>query len=171
MDIPNTGLIEKLKGDVFYRETIIDSFCTGITLSSSIRDLLEYVIDNKLHLFDRYDFMGALYDGENDTIELILPTIRLVWSKFFVNYPSIFQSKLDKLELYQLMFNIDEFIDYLIDMFIKSKSLLLNFENLDRTSETLTLIVNNYVAMIVKRALESKDVKREIRDIKINKIL
>jgi hypothetical protein len=50
-----------------------------------------------------------------------------------------------------MYFNLDEFIDYLIDMFVKSKDCLQHFEHIDRTSETLTLIVDNYVADLVQR--------------------
>ena len=50
-----------------------------------------------------------------------------------------------------MYFNPDEFIDYLVDMFIISKDCLQHFEHIDRTSETLTLIVDNYVAGLVQR--------------------
>jgi hypothetical protein len=167
----NIFFIENVRSDKAYKEVLLDTLCTGVTLSSSLRDLLEYVIDHKLQLFDRYEFMGSLYTGDDDTIDLILPSIKRVWGKIYVDYPTIFSSKLNRLELFQQMFNIDEFIDYLIDKFIKSKGLLLEFESLDRTSETLTLIVNNYIGTLVKRTLDSKDIKKDIRDFKINKII
>jgi hypothetical protein len=50
-----------------------------------------------------------------------------------------------------MYFNLDKFIDYLIDMFVKSKDCLQHFEHIDRTSETLTLIVDNYIAGLVQR--------------------
>jgi hypothetical protein len=52
-------------------------------------------------------------------------------------------------------FNADEFIDYLIDMFIKSKNCLEHFEHIDRTVETLTLIVDNYVAGLVQKVINT----------------
>jgi hypothetical protein len=36
-------------------------------------------------------------------------------------------------------------------MFVKSKDCLQHFEHIDRTSETLTLIVDNYIAGLVQR--------------------
>ena len=36
-------------------------------------------------------------------------------------------------------------------MFVKSKDCLQHFEHIDRTSETLTLIVDNYIADLVQR--------------------
>jgi hypothetical protein len=64
-----------------------------------------------------------------------------------------------------MYFNVDEFIDYLIDMFIKSKDCLQQFEHIDRTAETLTLIVDNYIAGLVQRVLNVNDHVQEIEAI------
>jgi hypothetical protein len=76
-----------------------------------------------------------------------------------------------RLELYQLSFNIDDFIEYLIDMFNKTKNLLIHFEFLDKTQETLTLIVDNYVAKLVNGVTTCDDIAKEIRDLKIQKVV
>jgi hypothetical protein len=62
-----------------------------------------------------------------------------------------------------MYFNADEFIDYLIDMFSKSKDCLQHFEHIDRTSETLTLIVDNYVAGLVQQVIDIEDHEEAIQ--------
>ena len=69
-----------------------------------------------------------------------------------------------------MYFNPDEFIDYLVDMFIISKDCLQHFEHIDRTSETLTLIVDNYVAGLVQRVRDVENHQEAIDNV-VNKIL
>jgi hypothetical protein len=56
-----------------------------------------------------------------------------------------------------------------------SKSCLDIFEYLDRTSQTLELIVDNYIAKIVKSVLDASDINKDIekfqRDKKIKKLI
>jgi hypothetical protein len=47
-------------------------------------------------------------------------------------------------------------------MFIKSKDCLQHFEHIDRTAETLTLIVDNYVASLVQKVLDIEDHEQAI---------
>ena len=64
-------------------------------------------------------------------------------------------------------------------MLKKTKSCLIHFDKLDRTVETLTLIVDNYIANLVEKTKECNDIEKEIasiklqreRDIKINNIV
>ena len=147
--------------DEQYKKAIIDALCQGIDNQYlySFKSLLEYVVDEKYHLFDREEFKGALYLDEDETLDLVLPAIRRVFGKVFIDPPTLFKdsaygrvlSENLRYKLFIMYFNLDEFIDYLIDMFVKSKDCLQHFEHIDRTSETLTLIVDNYVAGLVKR--------------------
>lgn len=167
------SIIKRLIVDHQYKEAVLDSLCLGVVKSSSLRDVLEYVIVNKLHLFNNDKFKSLSYDDEDDIQELILPVIKRAWGKVFVDTPQLFNSSLpddNRLELYQLSFDIDEFIDYLIDIFDKAKNCLNIFENLDKTKETLSLIVDNYIAGLVLSVLKSDDIKIDIRDFKIKKI-
>ena len=142
-----------------YRKAIVDALCQGVDAQyiPSFKSLLEYVI-TKYDLFDRDEFKGALYLDEDETLDLILPAVRRVFGKIFIDPPTLFKdSSYVKIpeslryKLFMMYFNADEFIDYLIDMFIRSKDCLQHFEHIDRTSETLTLIVDNYVAGLVQR--------------------
>ena len=144
-----------------YRKAIVDALCQGIDsqYTPSFKSLLEYVIKEKYDLFDRDEFKGALYLDEDETLDLILPAVRRVFGKVFIDPPTLFKDASYgralpenlRYKLFMMYFNPDEFIDYLVDMFIRSKDCLQHFEHIDRTSETLTLIVDNYVASLVQR--------------------
>ena len=171
--------------DVDYKKTIIDTLCQGIGSQHiySFKALLEYVIDKKYHLFDREEFKGSLYSDEDETLDLVLPAVRRVFGKIFIDQPSLFKetgyNNGHRYKLFTMFFNADEFIDYLIDMFIKSKDCLQHFEHIDRTAETLSLIVDNYVADLVQRVLNIEDhqeaidgiLKQSKREESINEIL
>jgi hypothetical protein len=181
--------VEKIS-DPQYKEMILDSLCNGVNETSKFRDLLEYVINNKLHHFDNDVFNSPLYDDEEEPILLVLPCIRRIYAKVFINIPDIFKApdNLDKipygeflykkindrLELFQLYFDIDEFIDYLLEVFPKVIGCLSEFYFLDKTSETLSLIVDNYIAKLIKKVKDLshdlKDILIEIRNAKIKKL-
>jgi hypothetical protein len=153
--------------DENYKKAIVDALCQGIDSDHlySFRYLLEYVVDEKYQLFDREEFKGALYLDEDETLDLILPAVRRVFGKVYIDTPTLFKDpnygralqENKRYKLFTMYFNPDEFIDYLIDMFIKSKDCLKHFEHIDRTSETLTLIVDNYVAGLVQRVIDVDD--------------
>jgi len=158
--------------DEHYKKAIIDALCQGIDSEHlySFKSLLEYVVVEKYHLFDRKEFKGALYLDEDETLDLILPAVRRAFGKIFIDPPTLFKdssygralSENKRYKLFTMYFNPDEFIDYLVDMFIKSKDCLEHFEHIDRTSETLTLIVDNYVAGLVQRVRDIEDHEQAI---------
>jgi hypothetical protein len=156
-----------LKKDADFRILITDTLCQGIWLTSDFRDVLDYVIDNKLQLFETDDFSGSFYPDDDDTLDLVFPAIRRVWGKIFVDPPQILKDK--KLELFQLLFDIDDFIDYLIEIMPKVKTSLIEFDKLDRTAETLVLIVDNYIAGLLEATRNRDDIQMEIRDLRISK--
>jgi hypothetical protein len=155
--------------DEHYKKAIIDALCNGIASQHlySFKSLLEYVVNEKYHLFDREEFKGALYLEEDETLDLVLPAIRRVFGKVFIDTPTLFKetgyNAGSRYKLFTMYFNADEFIDYLIDMFIKSKDCLQHFEHIDRTAETLTLIVDNYVASLVQKVLDIEDHEQAIQ--------
>ena len=158
-----------------YRKAIVDALCQGIDsqYTPSFKSLLEYVITDKYKLFDREEFKGALYLDEDETLDLILPAVRRVFGKVFIDPPTLFKDSSYgralpenlRYKLFMMYFNPDEFIDYLIDMFIKSKDCLQHFEHIDRTSETLTLIVDNYVAGLVQRVRDVENHQEAIDNV------
>ena len=158
--------------DPFYRQVILDSLCKDIENVSDFRDCLEYFIDNKIKLFE--DFNQIVFDGEFNLIDYILPSIRRVWYKIYKVPPDILKG--NKLELYRLLFNIDDFTKYLLDILPKVIKSLENFTNLDRSVETLNLIVEDYSASLFYKVLNNyTDIDSAIKILKrdnvINKIL
>lgn len=166
----NKRNIIELCGDLESREILIDSLCQGITNTSDFRDAVSYILDNKISIFDIDDFKSPLYEDEDDYLDLILPAFRRVWGAVYVQPPPLFKSD-ERLELYRLNFDIDEFLDYLKESFIESKGCLDYFEHMDRTPKHLELIVDNYISLLVKRVLDCKDFVEESRMLKLKKLI
>lgn len=151
------------------REILIDTLCQGISNVSDFRDALNYVID-RVHIFNIEEFKSQLYEDEDDYLDLILPTFRRVWGRVYTQPPPLFKSD-QRLELYRLNFDIDEFLDYLKISFIESKGCLNYFEHIDRTPKHLELIVDNYISLLVKRVLDCEDFVEESRMLKLKKLI
>jgi hypothetical protein len=157
-----------LRNNPMLKEELLDTLESMLkSHSSDFRDIIIYVLDNKLDLFK--EFEGPFYEGEDDMLDLILPAITRLYGKYFVTPPTILKS--DRLELYQLSFDIDHFIDYFVDIIPKVKNSLSYMEYLDRTVETLSLVVDNYVAGQFKYAYDCKDIIEEIREVKLKKLI
>lgn len=161
-----------------YKSLLFKTLLEGITNANVFESVLNNIVNEKYTLFNAGEFKGCLYDNdETETLDLILPSIRRVWAKIYITPPSLLRD--DRLELFQLYFDIDDFLNYLIDMLKKTKTSLTYFDKLDRTVETLTLIVDNYIAHLVEKTKDCKDIEKEIssiklqkeRDIKINNII
>ena len=160
------------------------SFTGGITdeWMEYFEMTLDYVITKKYDLFEGSEFSGSLYEGEDDILDLILPSVRRVFGKVFVDPPKIFVPdriltevkgyKDDgRLELFRLHYDVDEFIDYLINQLTVSKDCLISFQYIDKSITTLEIMVDNYIAKLVKMVLDSDDIKIDIRDLKIKKMV
>ena len=175
MFLDNKKSFLDLYKDEYYKKAIIDALSVGINEEHlyKFKALLEYVVNKKYHLFNRDEFKGALYLDGDETLDLILPAVRRVFGKIFIDTPTLFRDnnygkflpENIRYELFTMYFNADEFIDYLIDMFIKSKDCLQHFEHIDRTSETLTLIVDNYVAGLVDKVIKIDNHQEVIENI------
>lgn len=165
----NETIISKIKSDEKYKSLIIDSLCYGLDESLDLRNLLNYVIEEKFNLFDIEEFQGTFYPDDDNTLDLVLPAVRRVWGKVFIYTPTLLKEK--KLELFKLLFDIDDFIDYLINIIPKVKTSLSEFDKLDRTVETLSLVVDNYIADLVEKTRNIKDIDVEIRDLRLRKTL
>jgi hypothetical protein len=153
-----------------YRDELTDALCNGIINSSDFRDIIDYVLDHKLYLFDTDELVGTMYDGEDEILDMILPSIRRVYVKVYQEPPTILKG--EKLRLYFLLFNIDEFLNYLLIIIQESKKSLKPFTHLDRTIETITLIVDNHIAYLFDKAYNFEgDIQQELRDLKLKKIM
>lgn len=157
-----------LYNDDIYKETIINAICSGVpdNYRVELEKLIDYIIiekdlsDENLQIF--------LHQEDSDlVVDLILPAVRRLFGKLYINKPPIFESVLQyksegQYELFLLYFDIDEFFDYFIDMVSKSKNLLKDFEYMDKSVETITLIVDNYICHLLKRLNDCSDINSEI---------
>jgi hypothetical protein len=67
--------------------------------------------------------------------------------------------------------DIDDFLNYLVTHLVPSKEISKSFEYIDRSITTLEILVDNYIAMLVKKVLDSIDIKKDIRDLKIKSLV
>lgn len=158
-----------IRDDLDYRKIVLESICTGVRNSSELKNYINYVLDNKLSLFESDVFSGSFYEDDDDFLDLLIPTIKRLYAKFFITPPQILTP--DQLELFTLHFDLDVFLNYIVEMIPKVKKSLEHFSELDRTSETMTLIVDNYVAGVIRKCIESNSISRDIRDIKIKRTI
>mgnify|MGYP000922501744 FL=1 len=164
-----------IKSDIPYRQYIVGELSNRVDekLKSEFIKTINYVIENT-DIFDRVELEGSFYEGEDDTLDLILLAVAKVLYKVFLKPPPLFMGQYDegtRLVLFQLMFDVDEFNEYLVDALISSKGTLNNLKYIDRTAETISLIVDNYVAKLVNDVLESHDIDGEIIRIRREKKL
>lgn len=167
----------------FDNDMLYDILCKGISHPDDISHLKELFKDTTTlhyHLFDNPFFTEKKNkteenpDGDN-LLEYVLPTVRRAYSKFFINPPGILTSSIEnkRLELFQLQFNLVEFLTFLSEKFIKNHDKLDDFKNLDTDSEILTLIVEDYISSKISyiASMHTSDIPKEIRDIKISRHL
>jgi hypothetical protein len=163
------------------------SICKGLKDSKDIEKLtlLFKEVTTKYYYFFEYpEFIEKKYPSEDkpegyNVLQYILPTIRSVYIKFFIDTPTLFKFNIPgnhsqyRLELFQLQFNLLEFVEVLSKKYIQNHKKLNDFENIDQDSEILRLIVDNYVSQKVQFVLSVpyNDLQSEIRDSIINKQL
>ena len=162
--------------DEKYKDILISTFTdrTPPRYKMELLEIIHYVIDNT-DVFRKKELEGSFYEGEDETLDLILPAVARTFNKIFIDPPQIFSDTTYdegiRLEMFQLSFDIDDFNKYLVEMLIKTKDVLSDFKNIDRTAETISLIVDNYVAGLIKNVLDSYDIKGEIVRLKRDKKL
>ncbi len=143
----------------------------------SFKDKLDYVIKNLYHFDDNLFENCSLYN-------LILESFRKVHDKVFIHTPDIFNTsmyhfhqlseiKSKRLDYYKISFDIKHYVSYLKDIIEKNKNSLDGFTSLDKPTELMNLIVDNYIAMMIDKVnnINKEDLDSEIRNIKLNKIL
>lgn len=160
----------EIVGDPADKQSVIDALCAGISRNSDFADQLEMAIE-ELGRFKGKEFEGTLYedDSEDEILDLVLPAFRRAWGKTFSAPPTLLKD--ERLELFQLLFSPHGFMEYLAETLPKSKGMLESMEYLDRGAETVSLVVDNYIAKNVKLSRESKDIRQEIRQLRIEKAL
>lgn len=181
MNFRNPENIEQLDSDILYN--VLLKPVSKSEDRSNLKTIFQDCIRKHGHLFSDKIFKTKINTNElspdgNTILEYILPAVRKVYSKFYIDVPPLFvQSnefiKDNRLDLFQLQFNLEEFLIQLSTKFKKNFKILEDFEYLDTASEISTLIVDNYVAEKLKYILDKSknEIKQEIRDQKMNKHL
>ena len=74
-----------IKSNIQYRQYIISELSSRVDekLKASFNETMNYVIDNT-DVFDRPDLEGSFYEGEDDTLDLVLPAVAKVLYKVFL---------------------------------------------------------------------------------------
>jgi hypothetical protein len=118
-------------------------------------------------------------NGEN-LLSFIIPALQNVFSRFWINPPSLFtdlqNSSLrspnvrdQRLEIFQLSFDSNEFLEFLAQKLRKNIDILDDFDNLDHYSKIIEIIIDDYVSSKVKFVQGVDDIKAQIRYLKIKK--
>ncbi len=164
-----TSYIHILKEEK-YRDLVLDSLSgyDNLVYSSDLRDFLDKFIKEHIHKFSEFEDRYLYKDG-SEIITIIMPIIRKIYLRIFISPP--FSVDNSNLELFRLMFNFDELCDYLIEIINENETALEKFKYLDKGSEMITLIVDNYIAYLVKKVTNTENIKLEIRNLKIKNIL
>lgn len=176
MNVPvnKKSFLELLKNEN-YKKELINSLTISLIDDDLKRDLeynLNYILDKRMDVFDV--LCGELNNSDESVEVLVLPSVRRAWSMVFINTPTIFGINDKRLELFQLSWDIDNFLNYLKDIFTKVKNCLDQFEHLDTSVEILNLICQNYINKLISDCRKNKtkeEIKIEIRDLKLKQML
>lgn len=130
-------------------------------------ELMQDACQNHSELFSD-DFWFEDLDGDFP-IEYVLPAIRRVFASFFIQIPPLLKNDERRVELFQLQFNLEEFLK---EVSTKSQTVkkLSDFEHIDKASTILQLIVDNYVGGKIKLT-RVDNLTQTIREIKLEKHL
>jgi hypothetical protein len=160
------SFIDNIKTDQNMLESL--SGYGKLIYSSEIRDFLHKFISEHIDKFKMFE-NKYLYNGEDEIITIIIPIVRKVYNKVFISPPPYFKE--DMLELYKLNFDINDLCDYLIKMLNTNERILLQFDYLDKTIEYSNLIADNYLGLLYNKTTKSINIKSDIRDIKLKRLI
>lgn len=121
-----------------------------------------------------YLFEDEFFKSDSEKyLDYILPAVRRVYFEIFIKEKEIFKPEtkhnLECLELFRLLFDLEDFLNYLVQKLMKNHDKLDDFENLDSKAEILFLIVQNYVSGLIKKSRISNPIV-EIRNLKLEKL-
>lgn len=153
--------------------------------------IMKESIKNSSHYFDDTFFTDPLpekgesaeissQNGEN-LLSFIMPALQNTFSRFYINPPSLFYSvgysqndvevkyKNPRLLIFQSSFDADEFLKFLSEKLKKNLNILDNFSYIDHYSKIIDIIIDDYVSGKVKFVQDIKDLKSQLRYLKIKK--
>jgi hypothetical protein len=137
---------------------------------------LEHLIDERRELFKEGPLSGYMHEiDEDSTEEFLVRCVYEAWESMVLNPPGLFRINPSdtRREMLSLMWNVDHFLDTISVWAADADGLLDRFEHLDKTSDTMRLITQNYVNMMIKKCQGHTKQEQEIiiRDLRIEKTL
>jgi len=116
--------------------------------------------------FDRFESLEHLDEG---TFTLMFHRI---YTDVYLDTPEILNNKKDRLNLFQLLFDWEEFYDIAYKQAIENSNIFDNFDHVDKDIKLLYTISDNHVGKILEQTMNvlQEDVKKEIRRLKMQKI-
>lgn len=161
----------------------------GLMFSEIMKD----AIQNSSHYFEDIFFTNPLPEkgeisevssknGEN-LLSFIIPALQNVFSRFYINPPSLFYSvgysqndveieyKNPRLQIFQSSFDSGGFLKFLSEKLRKNLNILDDFSHIDHYSKIIDIIIDDYVSSKVKFVQDIKDLKSQLRYLKIKKVL
>ena len=154
----------------FADESVFNALLKG-TESDKRQHLLELMQDacHKYdHLFTDSFWFTEIFGGL--PIEYVLPALRRVFASFFIQIPPLLKSDQRRVELFQLQFNLEEFLTEVSSKLQGCIQKLDDYEHIDKASTVLHLIVDNYVGGKIKLT-RVDNITQVIRQIKLEKHL
>ena len=149
-------------------EPIFDALLTGVEgeLKEHLRELMQDACHKYDHLFTDSFWFTEIFGGL--PIEYVLPALRRVFASFFIQIPPLLKSDQRRVELFQLQFNLEEFLTEVSSKLQGCIQKLDDYEHIDKASTALHLIVDNYVGgkIILTRV---DNITQVIRQIKLEK--
>jgi len=163
-----------------YTEEIGEMF--SVILSGVFKNSKNYFQDDFFinPLPEKGDPQGFTSKNGENLLSFIIPALQNVFSRFWINPPSLFtdlqNSSLrssnvrdQRLEIFQLSFDSNEFLEFLAQKLRKNIDILDDFDNLDHYSKIIEIIIDDYVSSKVKFVQGVGDIKAQIRYLKIKK--
>lgn len=147
-----------------------------LNLREQIQKDLEHLIDERRKLFKEGPLSGYMHEiDEDSTEEFLVRCVYEAWESMVLNPPGLFciNPGDTRREMLSLMWDVDHFLDTISEWAADSDGLLDSFNHLDKTSETMRLITQNYVNMMIKKCQGHTKQEQEIilRDLRIEKTL
>lgn len=158
---------------------LIESYSNKITnpihKERLIKDL-EHIVDDRINLFLEGPLSGYIHKYDDDAVEeFIIRSVYDAYENMVINPPALFTILHDDMrrEMLALKWDIDHFIDTISEWIADIDGLLDQFEYLDKTSETMRLITQNYVNKMIKECtgLTKQEQNEMIRDLRIQNTL
>ena len=141
-----------------------------------LRKDMEHVIDERIDLFIEGPLSGYMHEGDDDAVEeLIMRCVYQAYESMVINPPGLFTIMHDdrRREMLALKWDVDHFLDTISEWAADADGLLDRFEYLDKTSDTMQLITQNYVNMMIRQCtgLTKQEQAETIRDLRIQNTL